>query len=182
MAETLRPDIEAARNRLETKIGAGREMKRLPEYLWDGEQVDLMAAGTYGPGQGLVVMTDRRLLFVKDGVMQKTTEDFPFDKVSSVQWTSGMVFGTLTIFASGNKAEIKNMNKRDGKPVADALRERLASRGGPSLAPAPVAQTAPSPSSDEVFAKLRQLGDLRDAGIVTPQEFESKKAELLDRL
>jgi hypothetical protein len=27
-----------------------------------------MAGGTYGPGIGLVVLTDRRLLFVKDGM------------------------------------------------------------------------------------------------------------------
>ncbi|WP_246458932.1 SHOCT domain-containing protein [Streptomyces himalayensis] len=29
---------------------------------------------------------------------------------------------------------------------------------------------------------LRQLGELRDAGIVTPEEFEAKKADLLRRL
>jgi hypothetical protein len=30
--------------------------------------------------------------------------------------------------------------------------------------------------------QLRQLGDLRNANIVTEQEFETKKAELLARL
>ncbi|MBO2447132.1 SHOCT domain-containing protein [Actinomadura barringtoniae] len=29
---------------------------------------------------------------------------------------------------------------------------------------------------------LRELGELRDAGIVTPEEFEAKKKDLLDRL
>jgi hypothetical protein len=33
-----------------------------------------------------------------------------------------------------------------------------------------------------VFAKLRQLGELRDAGIVTDAEFERKKAELLGQI
>ncbi len=67
-------------------------------------------------------MTDRRLLFVQDGVMSKSTEDFPYSKLSSVQWNSGMLLGTLTVFASGNRAEIKNMQKDDGKEMADALR------------------------------------------------------------
>jgi hypothetical protein len=99
-----------------------------------------MTTGTYGKGTGLVVLTDRRLLFVQDGVMSKTTEDFPMEKVSSVEWTSGMMLGSIVIFASGNKSEIKNVNKDDGK------------------------------------------GELRDAGVVTAEEFEAKKAELLGRL
>ncbi|WP_367379422.1 SHOCT domain-containing protein [Subtercola boreus] len=44
---------------------------------------------------------------------------------------------------------------------------------------------APGPSSNDIFdqlRQLRQLGQLRDAGIITPGEFETKKAEMLARL
>ena len=30
--------------------------------------------------------------------------------------------------------------------------------------------------------QLKKLGELRDAGVLTEEEFEKKKAELLDRL
>jgi hypothetical protein len=80
MAESLRPDIQAAKNKMQTRLGAGREMKRLTTYLWEGESVHLMAAGRYGGGTGLVVLTDRRLLFVMDGVMRQTIEDFPWTR------------------------------------------------------------------------------------------------------
>ena len=36
--------------------------------------------------------------------------------------------------------------------------------------------------ADEVTAALRQLAELRDSGVLTPEEFETKKAELLARL
>src|SRR3954447_3569898 len=36
--------------------------------------------------------------------------------------------------------------------------------------------------ADEVTAGLRQLADLRDSGVLTAEEFEAKKAELLARL
>jgi hypothetical protein len=57
-------------------------------------------------------------------------------------------------------------------------------------APAPAAAPAPAPSaphaavmtSAEVAGALDRLADLRDRGIVTPEEFEAKKAELLDRM
>lgn len=46
------------------------------------------------------------------------------------------------------------------------------------------AETAqsPSPATDDVPSKLRDLADLRDKGILTESEFEAKKAELLSRL
>jgi hypothetical protein len=43
--------------------------------------------------------------------------------------------------------------------------------------PQPAAPTGPSP-----LDQLRQLGELRDAGVITADEFESKKAELLSRM
>ena len=42
--------------------------------------------------------------------------------------------------------------------------------------------TAASLSADELDASLSKLADLRDRGLITPEEFEEKKKELLDRL
>ena len=192
MADSLRPDIQAAKDRMQNRFGAGREMKRLVNHLWEGEQVQLMAAGRYGAGQGLLVLTDRRLLFVMDGLTRQTTEDFPLDKVSSVQWTTSMVWGTLTIFASGNKADIDQMDKKDGKQLADAIRGRLAAPARPVHAPPslmhqhalgrPSAMPQPPTAGPDVYEQLRKLGELRDLGVVTPDEFDTKKRELLSRI
>jgi len=92
MADELRPDIAAAKEKMHNKFGAGREIRTLVEHLWEGETVERMTADTYGTGQGLVVLTDRRLLFTKDGVMSQKTEDFPLSKVSSVQWSVDRLF------------------------------------------------------------------------------------------
>jgi len=46
---------------------------------------------------------------------------------------------------------------------------------------APTAQTTPQGSQD-VIALLEKIGQLRDAGVLTPDEFAAKKAELLARL
>ena len=178
--DDLRPDIEAARARMRTKVGSGKETKRLVEHLWEDEQVERMASGTYGHGTGLLVLTDRRLLFLKEG-MKKQTEDFPLEKVSSVQWSSGLTMGTITIFASANKAEIKNVNKSDGKEMADHVRQRL-SAPKPSTASTGGEQDAVASTAMDVPDQIRKLGELRDSGMVTPEEFEAKKAELLARM
>lgn len=49
-----------------------------------------------------------------------------------------------------------------------------------AAAPAPAPAAAPAaPDMDAKLAQLKQLGDLRDAGILTDAEFEAKKATIL---
>ena len=43
-------------------------------------------------------------------------------------------------------------------------------------APAPA---APAPSQADVLNQLKQLGELRDAGVLTEEEFAGQKAKLL---
>jgi hypothetical protein len=59
-----------------------------------------------------------------------------------------------------------------GKPV-----ESKASAGAPT---APVKE---SPGKDDdVFTKIKKLKELRDREIITEEEFQNKKKELLDRI
>jgi hypothetical protein len=44
------------------------------------------------------------------------------------------------------------------------------------------AQTAPAAAAPDPMEQLRKLGALRDAGVLTDTEFETKKADLLSRL
>jgi hypothetical protein len=47
---------------------------------------------------------------------------------------------------------------------------------------ASAAVAAPLVAEPDVFEQLRKLAELRDAGIVTSDEFDAKKAELLSRM
>lgn len=59
-----------------------------------------------------------------------------------------------------------------------------APKATPSNVPSDSSSNLPSnsPSGNDVFATLERLGELRDKGIVTEDEFNQKKAELLSRL
>jgi hypothetical protein len=68
----------------------------------------------------------------------------------------------------------------------------LTSRNGQSVAPPPpppvqapfvaAPQAAMSGAGDDIIAAIERLGSLKDKGILTENEFASKKAELLSRL
>jgi hypothetical protein len=47
--------------------------------------------------------------------------------------------------------------------------------------PAPPSPAAPSPA-DQLTATLESLAALRDKGLITPEEYEAKKRDLLGRM
>jgi hypothetical protein len=57
---------------------------------------------------------------------------------------------------------------------------RESSEGGqaPAAAP-PAAAPAAAPAGASTIEQLKQLGELRDSGVLTPEEFEREKQKLL---
>ena len=80
------------------------------------------------------------------------------------------------------------------RPTMPPLRsEPVPVAAAPAPAPAAVAAAAPAPApaeaekdvsdrTDEVADALNRLGELREQGLITPEEFDAKKRELLERL
>lgn len=66
------------------------------------------------------------------------------------------------------------------------LGDDLPSAGIPSVpavtTTASIPTPAVNPAQNEVFAQLRSLGELRDAGVLSSEEFETKKTALLARV
>jgi hypothetical protein len=150
----------------------------LADHLREGERVDLIATGSREAGlaTGIVVLTDQRLLYVQEGPLFKHSEDFPLDKITSVQWSSGPFFGKLTISASGSQGVIDNLEKQDGMAICDAVRARLTE---PRQASTDGDRSTAGP---DVLDQLARLGELHSAGVLTDAEFTAKKAELLRRI
>lgn len=175
----VRPDIDAAAAQLNSTLGSKREINHLPEVLWEGETVEMLATGVYGKGNGLLAMTNTRLIFLKHGMMTQQVEDFPYGKISSVQWSGGMLMGTLSVFTSGNKAEIKQVPKDQGKALADKLRMHIATGTTPGTVPA---QAVPVAAQQDVGTRLATLDQLRAAGAITDAEYQDRRTKILDSL
>jgi len=52
----------------------------------------------------------------------------------------------------------------------------------PTPAPALVSEPAPRNAADDLGATLERLAGLRDKGLITPEEYEAKKRDLLERM
>lgn len=167
--------INELAKKLPLKLGVRKELKKLPSLLLDNEDVMHLDSGMYGGGNGLVVVTDRRVMFVLEGVVKSRLEDFPYERISSVQTQKGLIQGQMTIFASGNKAEISRMTKGLITEIGDYIRHRIAqaTQGGAAAAvPAPTVRADP-------IDRLKKLAELRDIGALSAEEFEEQKAKIL---
>jgi hypothetical protein len=92
---------------------------------------------------------------------------------------AGLFTGGLTwLTAAGGAAWVKKIEADlwDWLAKRNVKNQAAATPAAPPPAPAPAGGTAHIPD------QIKKLAELRDAGVLTPEEFEAKKKELLSRL
>lgn len=155
-----------------------KEIKELPNILWDDESVLGMITGSYNGKVGVLFATTKRLIFVDKGLLfGLKVEDFPYDKITSIQYETGMFLGKLTIFASGNKAELKDATKDLVRLFAETVRARIENKGA-SKQPEPKNEVQPLSMEDKI-QQLERLQKLKEAGILSESELAEQKAKIL---
>lgn len=138
---------------------------------------------------GMFAATDRRVIFYAKKMVGYDFESFPYDNISSFEQSKGLMGHKVKFFASGNEAAVKWINQGEVDDLVREVRSRM--RGGTSAAvpvappmPDPIPTTAPSrsdppnPVADPV-EEIRRYAALRDDGIITEEEFQEKKRQLL---
>lgn len=152
-----------------------REINELPNILAPTETIDNLAQGTYNNGQGILVSTSRRLLFVDKGMLYGLkVEDFPLDKISSIQYETGLLLGGIKIHASGNIAKIENVEKASARSFAEFVRDKLSQPKE--------THTTTIISEPNVLDQLEKLAKLKENGILSEEEFNEQKKKLLEKL
>ena len=165
-----------------------KEIKALPSILWEDERVERLGTGIFNSTNGVIVATNKRLLFLNVGLFSGTQSvDFGYDKISSIQCETGLLLGKLTIYASGNKAEISSVEKNQARNLADSIRVYI---GGCTAK----ATTPPNPSNnvvnalasrmdrdatDAMLLQIERLANLKSQGVLTEEEFNTQKQRLL---
>ncbi len=147
-----------------------------PESLWK------QGAGKQPIAKmGYVVLTDSRLIFLATaiaGMGSRGVESIPISRILSVDTTRGLGQGPLGVV--GAPLAINTGGGEIKVRVAPtAVADRMAAYVRAQIQ-APAADSSPSGSA--FAAQLRELAELRDAGIISNEEFESKKAEILGRI
>ncbi|HEX4251087.1 MAG TPA: thermonuclease family protein [Pseudonocardia sp.] len=164
----LRSDIAAAATRMTSGYEVHREIRQLGAYLREGEAVQRLAAGIYGPGAGLLAVTNHRVLLLRDGRSGQASEGFPLERLSAAEWMADGVLGTITVSDSNVTAELRDVPAADGADVVAFIRSITEPR-----ASVPPAQRWPGYGTPTGYASERQgdTGPLDSAATGTATGF-----------
>ena len=107
-------------------IATRGEFRMLPDVLQINEIAKCAITGTYNRRNGMLVATDRRMLFLDKqlfGAME--TETILYNAISAVQWSTGMMMGSVTLHAHGKSNKITNVDKQFVRYFANYVETRL---------------------------------------------------------
>jgi len=136
-------------------------------------------------------LTNHRVLFT-EGLLRKKSAETLLSSISDVRMTQSFLgrslgYGNIQIMGASGEAGADNFTsiKHADELKKKMLEQKIASASAPgAMAPAPAPATAApaQPGQAETMATLNSLAAMRDAGAITPDEYETKKTELLARL
>jgi len=162
--------------------------------LQPGERVVavLMAADS-----SAVVATDRRAFILRHGRVLagwgvgRESMSIDYANLSGVEWRRGIVNGEIVLRGPGlpvgpvdhrkdwNALRVIGATKQDDAAVAE-IRRRIAGAMVPQARGA--LQALPPKETRSAADLIRDLAGLRDAGLITPGEYEAKRQEILARM
>lgn len=62
-----------------------RELKEIPKILWTDEVLKAIASGKFYKGNGLLVTTNKRLIFIYKSLFDSRVESIPYGKINMIE-------------------------------------------------------------------------------------------------
>jgi membrane protein YdbS with pleckstrin-like domain len=131
------------------------------------------------------VVTSRRVIY-RTGVISKRGVEIPLERVNNINFHQRIIdriigAGDLDIESAGKDGQSHFDFIRHPDGVQHEIYRQMETRNMPHTQPGPLLAPAPTPAAS-VPQQIEQLARLRDAGHITADEYERKKAQLLERM
>lgn len=154
-------------------------IKDVTPMLNAGEQVldattclaEVLRLGTKTSRRATLAVTDRRIIIFSKKLGGYDVQDFAYGLLASVDHKKGMMFGNIDLRAAGDGIHLQQVDKNEVERIAQAIRDRMLA--------AHDHKNSPAPSAISVADEIRKLASLRVEGLISAEQFETKKGQLL---
>lgn len=170
-------------------------LKQAKPHLEPNEEVLAAVQGGYEASMlgsetvrtGVLIATQNRVVFYAKKLGGYDLESFIYRNISSFEQGKNMMGHNVTFFASGNKAHMKWIGDLSAmQEFVSTVKGHMGANAVAEPPPPAPEPAAPTPTGNDdrasVIEAIKQLGELHASGILSDDEFSSKKSELLARL
>lgn len=170
--------LKAAIDRMHkaSKLFGRKEIRHVRNLLYATESVIELGQGVYDNKQGIIVLTSERLFFLEKSIANETMEEFALPAIHSIGVRKKLGGERLVIHTAGHESEIKQLMHGQADAIVRAFRSLKTQENQPA------SSSEPQRESTDPVAQIEQLSALHDKGVLSTEEFDAKKAELLKRL
>lgn len=129
-----------------------------------------------------VLTTDR--LITRHGIIAKGSKEIPLERINDVTFNQSVLerflgAGDLMVESAGERGQTRITNVRNPEQVQLTIYKESEKNNDRMMRPAPApASGAPASIPEQIEALAR----LRKQGVLSEEEFQNKKGQLLDRL
>lgn len=173
---------------IDNKFGSGfnekwgvKHFKVLEDNLMNGEKIHMTYIGmhdyqstTKHDGNYAYAITNKRIMFGQKTMAGEKFKAVDHKKINDISFETGMLFGFLTIDTPQEKIKVA-LDKDSEKSINNHIHQVLDTLKSKPNEAQPQAVSAPISTADE----LKKFKELYDMGVITEDEFNAKKKQLL---
>ncbi|MCX6678988.1 MAG: PH domain-containing protein [Methanothrix sp.] len=171
-------------------------MSKVNEILTSEESIIFSVSQTSIAGlkPDTVVLTNKRFILYHPGLLGCKFDDFLWRDLINVKLNEGIMGAKLTFEAKNNKITVDKLPKTEARKAYSIAQEKEqeanenrrqrqmqedSAKAGHIVVGNVGAGNQPTTVADDPMAKLTKLKNMFDAGLITQEEYDKKKAEIL---
>lgn len=140
----------------------------LANLIEESETIEYAAVGIDEHSKTvMLICTNYRLLILQKKMTSENTNIIPLAQIKSVILKQQLAYAELKLIVGDAQLDFNSLNKVPAGILADKIRKyaKLAQKGS---------------AIDQQLEQIKKLKGLKDEGILTEEEFQSKKKKILD--
>ena len=148
-------------------------LKQAAEHfrLKTGEEfIATVMGATDSFGVGVLIATNKRLVYFSKKIAGSELEIMPYSNISSIEVSEGIRGHSIQVIAAGNTFSMKWIRVGQVSELVKHVKAMIGKNEKLLL------------SSSDVPDQIKKLGELKELGLLTEDEFQSKKRQLLSNM
>lgn len=149
--------------------------KLITNNLDENEIIKGLAVVFYKKDNYVMSITNNKILLTHKGVFSNKRIVIDYAYIKSIDFSTGLTNGKISINSSGVDYELKNIMNKSAEPIVGLIKKCKK-----DLSLIEIKNNSEVKSEKDVLAKIEQLFALKEKGAISESEYEQQKSKLFN--